>query len=47
MKFAEGRAVAATRSPSYIHLGFRGSYKWGYKSPKVGDKYSSPTYNYP
>ena len=28
-----------------------GSYKWGYKSPNMGYKYSyptySPTYNYP
>ena len=28
-----------------------GSYKWGYESPNMGNKYSyptySPTYNYP
>ena len=24
---------------------FMGSYKWGYKSPNMGYKYSYPTYN--
>ena len=24
---------------------FMGTYKWGYKSPNVGYKYSYPTYN--
>ena len=32
-------------------IGFRGSYKWGYKSPNIGYMYSYPTYiptyNYP
>ena len=26
-------------------LGFRGSYKWRYKSPNIGHNYSYPTHN--
>ena len=28
-------------------LAFRGSFKWGYKSPNMGDKYRYPTYLLP
>ena len=34
-----------------VHVGFMGSYLWGFKSPNVGYKYSylryNPTYNCP
>ena len=31
--------------PTKLTWRFMGSYKWGYKSPNMGYKYSYPTYN--
>ena len=45
------RILLQPETPTSTTWRFRGSYKWGYKSPSMGFKYSSPaynpTYNYP
>ena len=39
--------IRASLKGSIDMLGFRGSYKWSYKSPNIGYNYSYPTSNYP